>query len=134
MSESQSGHTHGVSYGTAVQHDLRLPAAALRRAIPDVYEGFNHLHNAAFAEASLTRRHKELIALAIGVAQMCDGCIASHARGAAKFGATPEEVAETLGVAILMMGGPGTVYGPRAFAAFNEFYEIEQAKAAPAKP
>lgn len=53
-------------------------------------------------------------ALDISIATHCDGCIASHARGAALAGATPEQVAETIGVAILMAGGPGTVYGPRA--------------------
>jgi alkylhydroperoxidase/carboxymuconolactone decarboxylase family protein YurZ len=34
---------------------------------------------------------------------------------------TAEEVAEALGVAILMNGGPGTVHAPRAFAAYEEF-------------
>lgn len=29
--------------------------------------------------------------------------------------------AEALGVCIQMLGGPGTVYGPRAFAAFRSF-------------
>ena len=32
-------------------------------------------------------------------------------------------VAEALGVTIAMNGGPATVYGPRAFAAFREFAE-----------
>lgn len=45
----------------------------------------------------------------------------AHAEGAARAGATPEEVAEAIGVAILMNGGPATVFGPRAFAAFREF-------------
>jgi AhpD family alkylhydroperoxidase len=66
-------------------------------------------------------RRKELIALAIAVTRECDGCIASHAQGAAHAGATEAQVAETLGVAVLMNGGPGTVYAPRAFAAFREF-------------
>lgn len=66
---------------------------------------------------------KELIALAIAVAEECDGCIASHARGAARAGATRQEVAEAIGVTILMTGGPATVYGPRAFAAFEDFLD-----------
>lgn len=51
----------------------------------------------------------------------CDGCVHAHARGAARRGATAQEVAEALGVAILLNGGPGTVWGPRAYAAFQEF-------------
>jgi AhpD family alkylhydroperoxidase len=70
---------------------------------------------------ALDTKTKELIALAIAVVEKCDGCIASHARGAAKQGATEAEVAETIGVAVLMTGGPATVYGPRAFAAFRDF-------------
>jgi hypothetical protein len=34
-----------------------------------------------------------------------------------------EEAAEAIGVAVLMTGGPGTVHGPRALAAFKEFLE-----------
>lgn len=110
-----------VSYGKGVQAELRDPAVALRRAIPEVYEGFKELHSAAFRDGALDRKTKELIALAMAVNAHCDGCMASHARGAARAGATEAEVAETLGVCLQMMGGPGTVYAPRAFAAFREF-------------
>lgn len=94
----------------------------LREAIPGVYAGYAQLHGAAMADdGALPARIKELIALAIAVTRECDGCIASHARGAARHGATAQEVAETMGVAILMNGGPATVWGPRAYAAFGEF-------------
>ena len=66
-------------------------------------------------------KRQELIALAISVTKECDGCVVAHARAAARRGATAEEVAETMGVAILMNGGPGTVWGPRGYAAFAEF-------------
>lgn len=111
------------SYGKDVQAELRDPALALRRMIPEVYDGFAALQKAAIGDGALDVKTKELIALAIAVADQCDGCIASHARGAARAHATEQEVAETLGVCIQMMGGPGTVYGPRAFAAFREFSE-----------
>ena len=106
-------------------HDvLREVATAgrdLRAHIPDVYTGFSQMHKAALGPGALDEVTKELIALGISIGQQCDGCIASHARGAARKGATREQVAETIGVAILMTGGPGTVYGPRAWAAFEEF-------------
>jgi AhpD family alkylhydroperoxidase len=112
-----------MSYGQAVQAGLREPASALRRAIPAVYDGYRQMHAAAYAAGAVDQKTKELIALAIAVSKECDGCIAAHARGAVRTGATEEEVAEALGVAIAMNGGPGTVYGPRAFAAFREFLE-----------
>jgi AhpD family alkylhydroperoxidase len=94
----------------------------LREAIPGVYAGYAQLHDAAMGDGgALPAPVKELIALAIAVTRECDGCILAHARAAALRGATSQEVAETMGVAILMNGGPGTVYGPRAYAAFEEF-------------
>lgn len=112
---------HDHSHGIEVLDDLRRPSKALRTVIPEVYAGFAATHKAALDPGVLDASVKELIALAIGVAQQCDGCIASHARGAAMKGASPEQVAEALGVAILMCGGPATVYGPRAYDAFLEF-------------
>src|SRR3954462_11291623 len=96
-----------MSYGQAVQEALRDPSRALRRAIPEVYDGYRQMHAAAYAAGALDQKTKELIALAVAVSKECDGCIASHARGAVRTGATEKEVAEALGVAIAMNGGPG---------------------------
>jgi AhpD family alkylhydroperoxidase len=101
--------------------ELRQPVRDLRRHIPGVFEGYGATHAAAMGDGALDAKTKELIALALAVTKQCDGCIASHARGAARRGASAPEVAEALGVAILMNGGPATVYGPRAFEAFQEF-------------
>ena len=112
-------HTHG--HGRELLNELAPLGRELRALIPGVYEGFAGLHEAAFADGDLDRKTKELLALAIAIAVRCDGCIASHARGAAQNGATEKEVAETIGVAISMSGGPGTVYGPRALAAYRDY-------------
>jgi len=101
--------------------ELRGPAKDLREQIPGVFQGFAALNAAVFVDGALDAKTKELLALAIAVTKQCDGCEASHARGAARRGATAEEVAEAIGVAVLMNGGPATVYGPRAFEAFQEF-------------
>jgi len=106
---------------TAVIDDLREPTRSLRRAEPDAWAGFAQLHDAAVAEGVLPSRIKELMALAIAVVKQCDGCIAYHAKAAARAGASTEEVAEALSVALLMDGGTASVYGPRAFAAYREF-------------
>jgi AhpD family alkylhydroperoxidase len=104
-----------------VTEDLRAPYRELSEAIPEVIAGFNALHTAAMAEGALSMRMKELIALAISITRECDGCISAHARGAARRGATLAEINEMIGVAISMNGGPGTVWGPRALAAFHEY-------------
>jgi AhpD family alkylhydroperoxidase len=102
-------HNHAVEIG----RDLRA-------RIPQVYESYAALHRAAMSDGVLPAKFKELIALAIAVTRECDGCVASHARMASRRGATADEVAEAMGVAILMNGGPGTVWGPRALEAFEE--------------
>lgn len=101
--------------------DLRVPTRELRQASPEVWAGFGHLHEAAVADGVLPASTKELMALVIAVVKQCDGCIAYHAKAAALRGATAAEVAEALGVALLMDGGTASVYGPRAWDAFNEF-------------
>ena len=115
-----------MTYGKAVQDELRGPARELRRMIPDIYAGFGQLHDTAFAPGALDTKTKELIALALAVGQECDGCIAAHAHAAVVHGATLDEAAEAIGVVILMNGGPATIYGPRAFAAVREFHEARQ--------
>lgn len=114
-------HEHVHSYGKEVQAALAPLTRDLRELIPDVYKGFGGLHAAAFKPGALDAKTKELVALAIAITTHCDGCIAAHAKGAARTGATEAEVAELIGVTISMNGGPGTVYGPRALAAYREF-------------
>jgi AhpD family alkylhydroperoxidase len=104
-----------------VANDLRQPTRDLRTAIPDTWAGFAALHSSAMAQGALPTRIKELMALVVGVIEHCDGCIAYHARAAASAGASDAEVAEALGVALLMGGGPASVWAPRALAAYREF-------------
>ncbi len=115
-----------MNHAHEVQDELREPARRLRRTIPDVLSGYSAMHHAAMEDGALSSATKELIALAIAVTRECDGCVASHARGAARHGVTEAEVAEAMGVAILMNGGPGTVWGPRALDAFLEYAPAEQ--------
>jgi AhpD family alkylhydroperoxidase len=120
-----------MSHGKAVLDELSPLHRALRRTIPEVYAGFGELHQAAFAGGALDVRTKELIALAIGVVEGCDGCIASHAQAAARAGATRQEAAEAIGVTFLMHGGPATIHGPRAYAAFCEFAPEDEPRPEP---
>jgi AhpD family alkylhydroperoxidase len=125
------GKGRAMSYGKTVREELRAPTRELRHAIPLVFAGYKELSDAVLAAGALDARTKELIALAIAVSKECDGCIAAHAHSAVLQGATPQEAAEAIGVTFLMNGGPATVYGARAFAAFREFYD-QQAAGEPA--
>jgi AhpD family alkylhydroperoxidase len=118
-----------MKYGQEVLDELRPQTRELRHQIPEVYKGFAALHGAALADGALDAKTKELIALALSVGSQCDGCIASHARGAVRHGATKQEAAEAIGVTLLMGGGPSSIYAPRAYDAFCEFHDAKHAQA-----
>ncbi|MDR2128153.1 MAG: carboxymuconolactone decarboxylase family protein [Burkholderiaceae bacterium] len=93
----------------------------LQKDMPQVIQGFHGLVGAAGKAGALDEKTKELIALALGVAARCDGCLAFHAQALVKLGATRAEVEEMLGVCIYMGGGPSMMYAASALAAYEEF-------------
>jgi AhpD family alkylhydroperoxidase len=82
---------------------------------------FGRLHREALAEGALSTRVKELMCIAIGIASRCDGCLAFHIHGALRAGATRDEILETIAVALMMGGGPSSIYGARALEALEQF-------------
>lgn len=93
----------------------------LRAELPETMTAFTRLHQTATQDGALDTKTKELIALAIGITVRCDGCIAFHIYDALRAGATRAEIVDTIGVAVLMGGGPSVVYGAEALEALNQF-------------
>ena len=117
---------HSVS--TAMANDypemyehLRELMVKLGGEAPGVMSGFTKLHQATTTDGVLPAKTKELIALAIGIAVHCDGCVAYHVHDALGAGASREEIVETIGVAVMMGGGPSLVYGCEALEAVDQF-------------
>ena len=108
-------------------HDLQILLGKMSRELRGTTAGFAHLHKEATAAGTLGTKVKELMALAIAVAIHCEDCIAYHVHDAVKAGATRNEVLETLGVAIMMGGGPALMYACEAFDALQQYES--QAKA-----
>ena len=96
---------------------------ALSKDIPEVMKGFSKMHGAGVGDGALSQAVKELISVGIAVAVRCEGCIAAHVHDALDQGATPEQIKETIGVAIVMGGGPSVVYGAIANHALEQFLE-----------
>ena len=95
--------------------------AEFRRTHEAAGHGFTAMHRGAMGDGgALTLREKEMIALAIGIATRCVDCIGFHVQGAIKAGASREDVAETIGVAMMMGGGPAYMYGVKALEAFDQ--------------
>ena len=93
---------------------------ALREDIPDTLKAFSALAQAATRAGALDRKTKELIALALGVAAHCDGCIGFHIQALHRLGASRAEVEEALGMAVYMGGGPSAMYAADALQAFEQ--------------
>lgn len=106
-----------------VANDVLTSVGMLRQAAPDAMKGFAALSAAATAAHAIDTKTKELMALAIGIAVHCDGCVAYDTRIARQHGATREEVAETVALAVYMGGGPAAVYGGDALRSYDQFSE-----------
>ena len=105
----------------AYRRDLNGLIRGLGQQAPATLAGFEALREAGLADGVLGSKTKELIALGIAIGVHCDGCIAYHVHDALRAGATTEEVIETIGVAIVMGGGPGLIYAAEAFEALQQF-------------
>ncbi|HWI13241.1 MAG TPA: carboxymuconolactone decarboxylase family protein [Burkholderiales bacterium] len=113
----------------AITANIATGMAQLRADIPDTMKGFSALALSASKPGALDAKTKELIALAIGVAVHCDGCIGFHMKSLVRLGATRAEVEEALGMTIYMGGGPSLMYAAEALAAYEQFSEGAEATA-----
>ena len=104
---------------TSLIQGINESLATFRKAQPDAMRGFAQLAQASMAEGALTSKHKELIALAIGVTQRCSGCIGFHVKALQKLGATRADLEEMLAVCVYMGGGPALMYTAEALKAWD---------------
>jgi len=101
--------------------ELREDLPRVREALPHVHEAFGiKLAPSIMTDGVLSRKHKELMALAIAVRITCDYCAVYHAKRCLEAGATREEIAEACSVAILMGGGPSVAYSSLVLKAVEE--------------
>ena len=103
-----------------ITKDISSSLVKLRAEAPEMMKGFSDLAAAATKAGALDKKTKELIALALGVAARCDGCLGFHTQTLVKLGATKQEVIETLGMAIYMGGGPSLMYAADALTAIEQ--------------
>jgi AhpD family alkylhydroperoxidase len=85
---------------------------------PETVRGYSAMGGAGQKTGQLDAKTRELIAIAVAVTLRCDGCIAVHTDAARKLGASKEEVAEALGVAISVNAGAALVFSTRTLDAY----------------
>ena len=87
---------------------------------PDTLRGYQTLSAAGSKTNHLDAKTRELISLAVAVTTRCDGCITVHTGEALKHGASREEIAEALCVAVAMNAGAALVYSARVMDAVSQ--------------
>lgn len=100
--------------------EIKSTLNKFRHEMPSTMEHFGNLTLAAGKNGAISEKYKELIALAIGIAQQCDSCIGMHMEKLIKLNVTREEILETLSVNIFMGGGPALMYAVKAMQAYEE--------------
>jgi AhpD family alkylhydroperoxidase len=91
----------------------------VKGSAPAVANCFGSFYQSMMKPGELSVREKELVAMGIGLAMRCEGCIYAHVRGAMKSGATRAQIVEAAGVAVMMQGGPTYTYLPKLIDALD---------------
>jgi AhpD family alkylhydroperoxidase len=99
------------------QKQIGATLGELMKLSPDTVRGYQTLGAANSKTTKLGEKTRQLISLACAVTTRCDGCIVVHTDLALKAGATREEIAETLGVAVSMNAGAALIYSTRVLDA-----------------
>ena len=86
---------------------------------PRVLDALGLVQAQALQSDVLTRKVKELIALATSVVTGCETSIAYHLHNAMEAGATREELIEAVEVAVVTMGEPAAVHAARILRALD---------------
>ena len=102
-------------------HQISHQVGLFSKDSPAVMKAFHELSQTSTKSGELDEKFKELIALAIGIAKQCEGCIGFHTKKLVKLGVTRGEFTEMLNVAVYMGGGPALMYAMDALKAFEEF-------------
>ena len=78
---------------------------------PDAWKTFLAFDKAALADGVIPKKYKELMALAVGLTTQCPYCLVIHKDAAAKAGATPEEISQTIFIAAALRAGAAVTHG-----------------------
>lgn len=106
---------------TELTTKLNEKLAQLRQTHPETMAGFSQMAQSALKDGVLSYQQKELMAMAIGIAMRCQGCLGFHAKTLVKLGCTRDEFMEMLQVAMYMGGGPSVMTAAEALMAYEEF-------------
>ncbi|HAT3516305.1 carboxymuconolactone decarboxylase family protein [Serratia marcescens] len=100
--------------------NLLKNVGSLRGEIPETRKGYQTIAESANRQGVLDQKTQELISLAVAVTTRCDGCISIHSHAAMKAGASREEIAAALAVAIPLNAGAAVVYSSHVIKSISQ--------------
>ena len=86
----------------------------LAKYCPEALTRFSEFGKTVMQDGVLPLKTKELIACSLSIASHCEPCLKHHLSAAVKAGVTEAEIAETLAVCVLLLGGPANVWTRKA--------------------
>jgi AhpD family alkylhydroperoxidase len=92
----------------------------LNEKLPETADAFAGMRASLFREGALDTRTKELIAVAATVLMRCEKCFEIHAQRAKDNGATGDELAEAIAVAMFIAAGSQLHWSPKIDEFFDE--------------
>ncbi|WP_434513942.1 carboxymuconolactone decarboxylase family protein [Dechloromonas sp. ARDL1] len=92
----------------------RLPR--IGKAAQPATDAFWSYDKAVFAEGSIPKKYKELMAVAVALTTQCSYCIEIHGKAAREAGASDAELAETVHIAAALRAGAAITHGTHLFA------------------
>ena len=94
-------------------HDVDVPRQfkRMRELAPEAYRAWLEFDKKAFEPGAIDKKTKELIALGIAHITQCPWCIDAHVQKAEKAGASEQELAEVIFVAMAMASGAAWSHG-----------------------
>jgi AhpD family alkylhydroperoxidase len=100
--------------------DVQTVFRRMRELVSEPYRKWLEFDREAFADGALPKKTKELVALGIAQITQCPWCIDVHAKKAAQAGASEQEMAETIFVAMAMAAGAAWSHGGLVLQAVHE--------------
>ncbi|MGC8488071.1 MAG: carboxymuconolactone decarboxylase family protein [Clostridia bacterium] len=91
----------------------------MRSHAPEAFDAYVAWDQAAFKDGALSRKTKELIAVAVAHVTGCPYCIEAHVGHVKRLGGTKAEVLEAVQIAGVLKAGSALAHGVNALNAFD---------------
>lgn len=100
--------------------DVKCQRGHLLSLKKELLESFGSFNAKVFEDGAIPKKYKELIAVAAAHITRCPYCISGHTRRAKENGATDEEIAEAIFVAVAMNAGASLAHSSIAMKTLTQ--------------